>query len=157
MKIQIKVLNKEFYAANKWSTSYFDLPNYQTFGSAAIDLQCTEDITVKRGSSTIIPTGLAIWIGGANKDIAGLIVPRSGLGSKGLILANTIGVIDEDYQGELKIAVWNRTQDTDITLKAGDRIAQLLFVPALKAEWVITEEFTDETKRGFGGFGHTGD
>jgi dUTP pyrophosphatase len=139
----------------------------------------------------MIPTGLAIWIGSSRynsklknpreatllQDIqqwqcfAGLVLPRSGLGTRGLVLANTIGLIDEDYQGELKIAAWNRLdpgektlgyggnysgQDGSIALKAGDRVAQLMVVPVIKAQWEVVDDFSDQTKRGLGGFGSTG-
>lgn len=162
MKIQIKVLNKEFYSDRL-------LPSYATSGSAGIDLVCTEDVTIYPGETKVIPTGLAIWIGSnerlagwLDESVVGLIVPRSGLGTRGLILANTIGVIDEDYQGELKIAAWNRNEfdfspvDKSINLKAGDRVAQLMFVPILKPEWEVVEEFSKNTERGTGSFGSTG-
>ncbi len=167
MKVQIKILNKEFYNNNNL------LPGYQTQGSAAIDLYCTEDITVYPGDVKQIKTGIAVWIGSSggssnhivfSKDVsvAGMILPRSGLGSKGLVLANTVGVIDEDYQGELLVNVWNRTEGTlhqlahSIDLVAGDRFAQLLFMPVIKAEWQIVDEFSNKTNRGEDGFGSTG-
>lgn len=187
MKIEIKILNKEFYATGTEvgdGSVKTDLPSYATRGSAAMDLYCTENITVYPGETKMIPTGLAIWVGSAwvqngiyqiingNIGYAGFIVPRSGLGTKGLVLANTIGLIDEDYQGELKIAAWNRHSpltpidwETDemipndgniIELKAGDRIAQLMFVPVIKAQWDVVEEFSEDTTRGPGGFGSTG-
>lgn len=161
MKIQIKILNKEFYKVEKLGGSYYDTPSYQTFGSAAVDLICTEDVTIYPGETKKIHTGLAIWIGSISNALsyAGLILPRSGLGSKGLVLANTIGLIDEDYQGELIVNVWNRNDslDKDIELKAGDRFAQLMFVPIIKAEWDIVEDFNLNTQRGSLGFGSTDD
>jgi len=167
MKIQIKVLNKEFYKKEKLGGEYYDLPSYQTFGSAAMDLCCTEDITIYPGETRLISTGLAIWIGSdkwGHTDICtmGVIVPRSGLGTRGLILANTIGVIDEDYQGELKLSAWNRHTPNEettlhkIILNAGDRIAQLIFVPIIRAQWGIVDDFESKTNRGDGGFGSTG-
>lgn len=194
MKIQLKILNKEFYADNKivkksgWDkkTEYYpptNLPAYATPGSAGMDLRCTEDITIYPGKTVKIPTGLAMWIGSNVKDkfgcyddasVAGFILPRSGLGERGLILANTIGVIDEDYQGELKISAWNRLEkpyipfcngeadeierfaENTIYLTAGQRIAQLVFMPVIKAQFDIVEEFSNETSRGTGGFGSTG-
>jgi len=180
MKIQIKILNKKFYS-NYQSVMCPEgyiakLPEYGTPGSAAVDLLCTEDAVLHPGETRLIPTGLAIHIGsGGNPcrneqsfSVAGLIVPRSGLGTKGLILANTIGIIDEDYQGELKIAAWNRNTffdnsdiedfvaDSPIHLRAGDRIAQLMFIPFIKTQWEIVDEFSETTQRGVGGFGSTG-
>lgn len=186
MKIELKILNKEFYKKGFKSTGGEDLieyhthlPSYATKGSAAIDLVCTEDLTIYPGETKMIPTGLAIWIG-SNKItcgaidacIAGLILPRSGLGTKGLILANTIGVIDADYQGELMVSAWNRNiskiwggkkgvnEDTYIKpleLKTGNRFAQLMFVPVVKAQWEVVAEFSNKTDRGNGGFGSTGE
>lgn len=188
MKIEMKILNKEFYsymsANGIGNKGKHDLPCYATPGSAGIDLVCTEDVTIYPGETKMIPTGLAIWIGSAPRmgmvngintaellNVAGLILPRSGLGTKGLILANTVGLIDGDYLGELKVAAWNRNKnkicdcnnlscrDTElnqIELKAGDRFAQLVFMPVIKAQFEIVEEFSNETQRGTGGFGHTG-
>lgn len=174
MKIEIKVLNKEFYNVDKLGGSYYDLPQYMTNGSVAMDLCCTEDVTIRPGEVVSIHTGLAIWIGNdSNSPVAGLIMPRSGLGSKGLVLANTIGLIDSDYQGELIINAWNRNsvsvykysynrmysgavenQDR-IELRAGNRIAQLMFVPAIEVQWKEVDEFSNKTARGEGGFGST--
>lgn len=198
MRIEIKVLNKEFYQKEKLGGVYYDLPSYQTFGSVGLDLYCTEDVDLFPGDRKMISTGLAIWIGSdrsalsvkselwGHTDICimGAIVPRSGLGTKGLVLANTIGIIDEDYQGELKISAWNSndrigweniylyedkdcwlgkepydkndSKDSAIQLIAGDRIAQLIFMPVIKAQWDLVEEFSDETRRRNGGFGSTG-
>lgn len=174
MKVAIKILNKEFYRVDKMGGSYYDTPRYQTDGSAGVDLRCTEDVTIYPGETKMISTGLAIWIGAydnhpfhKNVSYAGLMLPRSGLGTKGLILANIIGLIDEDYQGELKISAWNRNEiceyddnehrwNDPIELKAGDRVAQLVFVPVLKAQWEVVEEFSNETERGKGGFNSTG-
>jgi len=181
MKIEVKVLNKEFYIRKKLGAEYYDTPDYQTAGSAAVDLVCTEDVTIMPGETKMIPTGLAIWIGSSqsSQPVAGLVLPRSGLGTKGLILANTIGLIDSDYQGELMVSAWNRNQedrriaefinsgspsvrryaeglkDDGITLRAGDRFAQLMFVPVIKAQFEVVEEFSANTRRGGGGFGST--
>jgi len=158
MKIEIKILNKEFYHKEKLGGGYYDFPQYQTEGSAALDLVCTEDVTIGPNEIKTINTGIAIWIGSSSADVVGLVVPRSGLGTKGLVLANTIGVIDEDYQGELKIAAYNRTFAFPETfkLKAGDRIAQLMFIPVIKAYWDVVKNFNDSTQRGSSGFGSTG-
>lgn len=184
MNIELKVLNKQFYED-------YQLPHYQTQGSAAIDLVCTEDVTIYPGECKMIPTGLAMHIGSERAGIvasggksdglnsamthtfhyAGLILPRSGLGTKGLVLANTIGLIDEDYQGELMVSALNRHRLEDneyydgeenwactnmINLKAGDRFAQLMFIPVIRAQFDIVDEFSSSTNRGAGGFGHTG-
>jgi len=149
-----------------------NLPQYATPGSAAIDLVCMEDCIIYPGEVKMIGTGLAIHIGsGAAKpyNVAGMIVPRSGLGTRGLILSNTIGLIDEDYQGEIKVSVWNRNdiipytlgsgphyQDSHIKLAAGTRFAQLIFIPIIKTQFTIVDEFTLSTDRGTGGFGSTG-
>lgn len=188
MKIEIKVLNKEFYNVEKMGGNYYDLPQYQTLGSCAMDLRCTEDVTIDPGETRMIKTGLAIWIAsaypycGQSNAVAGIILPRSGLGTKGLVLANTIGLIDEDYQGELKIAAWNRNDKIEyspsgypldkeikkrhnnrpdeyykvIELKAGDRVAQLIFVPIVKPTFKMVENFSINTQRGQAGFGSTG-
>lgn len=148
MTIEIKILNKEFYTAD-------NLPTYATQGSAAIDLVCTKTITLYPQERIVIPTGLAIWVGSANNDYVGLIVPRSGLGTQGLILANTIGVIDADYQDELKVSVWNTSKGL-ISINSGDRFAQLLFSAILKLRWYVVDEFSSKTTR-TGGFGSTGD
>lgn len=158
MKIELKILNKEFYSSDS-------LPKYATRGSAAVDLVSIEDIIIHPGETKAIFTGLAVWIASSKEaypgwqydmGVAGLIIPRSGLGTKGLVLANTIGVIDEDYQGEIIAQAWNRDRNNLIELRAGERIAQLMFVPVGKAEWVVVDEFSEPTERGEGGFGSTG-
>lgn len=178
MRIEIKILNKEFYRDEEYC-----LPKYTTSGSAAVDLICTKDIILYPGETAAIHTGLAVWIGSHNdvwkrpgdqewtqNHYVGLIVPRSGLGTKGLVLANTIGVIDEDYQGELIVQAWNRNTTFDeyqvncndatpcghIVLRPRERFAQLLFFPSIKADWQIVDEFTNKTRRGENGFGSTG-
>lgn len=172
MKIQMKVLNKEFYRRDKLGGMHYDTPLYQTSGAAAVDLVCTKDIYLHAGDTQCVHTGLAIWIGSNklprgsdeiydnvcdNHGVSGLILPRSGLGTKGLILANTIGLIDEDYQGELLIQIWNRNKAGMLCLEAGDRFAQLLFIPIIKARFEIVEDFNTDTQRGAAGFGSTGD
>lgn len=186
MKIQLKILNKKFYYEESNGMLLNPLPDYATPGSAALDLIVTEDVTIAPGEAKMIPTGLAIWIGGAKKKYlhggfgiseevyyTGLILPRSGLGTKGLILGNTIGLIDQDYQGELKVNAWNRNSlyslisrkedkplyeiNKPIELKAGNRFAQLMFIPVIKASFEIVEKFSNSTERGEGGFNSTGD
>lgn len=154
MSIELKILNKVFYEE-------YSLPHYATSGSAGIDLVTTRALTIFPGDIIPIPTGLSMHIGSECDNLMGVVVPRSGLGTKGLVLANTIGIIDEDYQGEIIIQAWNKSSATwisnePIVLKAGDRIAQLIFVPVMKARFSIVEEFTNKTSRGDGGFGSTG-
>jgi len=183
MKVEIKVLPpaKGFYTHNYTKPSnscgyegppVIDeqlLPKYATPGSAAMDLICIEDITLSPGETKMIHTGLSIWLGVKWRDVAALILPRSGLGHKGLILGNGTGLIDEDYQGELMVSAWNRnkkgfidrgdgcSRETGmIELKVGDRFAQLVIVPVIKAQWDLVEEFSTTTERGQGGFGSSG-
>lgn len=131
------------------------MPDYATPGSAGLDLRaCTEDTQIiQPGETILIPTGMAIHID--NTYHAALILPRSGLGHKhGIVLGNLVGLIDSDYQGQLFVSCWNRSQDP-FELKPMERIAQLVIVPVVQAEFHIVDEFT-ETDRGEGGFGSTG-
>ena len=131
------------------------LPEYATEGSAGLDLRaCLEkSITLEPGQTELIPTGIAIHIGDPN--LAAIILPRSGLGHKhGIVLGNLVGLIDSDYQGQLFVSCWNRGQET-FTIEIGDRIAQLVFVPVVQAQFKLVEEF-DESFRGEGGFGSSG-
>lgn len=209
MKIELKILEngKEFYKQTprgKRLGYQRDLPDYATEGSAGVDLRAIKDYTIYPGLTETIETGIAIHIGGGGNRrpvqefhkptdeigliatyepllIMGMIVPRSGLGSKGLILGNTLGIIDEDYQGEILINAWNRLESAvevreiegfrktglspcfreveinSIQIKAGDRIAQLIFLPIIKAQFEVVEEFSSITQRGSGGFGHSGE
>lgn len=162
MKVEIKILNKKFYGEERNDMLLNTLPSYATPGAAALDLVCTKDYDIKPQQRVLIPTGLAIWIGSGISDnllgVAGMILPRSGLGTKGLVLANTVGLIDEDYQGELKISAWNNLAfgDSTIKLTSGDRIAQIMFIPVLKVAFNVVDEFSDATNRGAGGFGSSG-
>lgn len=188
MKIELKILNKDFYSSmtdGRFVEVRVDnLPQYATSGSAGVDLRATKDYVIYPGETVAIPTGIAIHIGSSlnpsegfqSEDMSfymmGMIVPRSGLGTKGLVLANTIGIIDEDYQGEIIIQAWNRknkeylapifheswgvTDKNAIKIQAGDRIAQLVFVPIVKAQFHVVEEFTHTTERGTGSFGSSG-
>jgi len=133
----------------------FPLPKYETEGSAGMDLRACidETITLEPGQTQLIPTGIAIHIG--DPKLAATILPRSGLGHKhGIVLGNLVGLIDSDYQGQLFISCWNRGQTT-FSIEAGDRIAQLVFLPVVQAEFKLVEEF-DESFRGEGGFGSSG-
>ena len=133
-----------------------DLPTYGTYGSAGVDLRAaiTEPAWIAPGESVKIPLGIAIHINDPN--YAAMILPRSGLGSKGLVLGNLVGLIDSDYQGELSAAMWNRTTNEPFTINPLDRIAQLIFVPVVHAKFNIVDEFPTETERGRGGYGSTG-
>ncbi len=130
-------------------------PHFATPGSAAMDLcACLEsDVTLKAGARQVLPTGVAIALPSA--DYVALICARSGLASKhGITMANGVGVIDSDYRGELRVALFNES-DTDYTIHDGDRIAQLMVLPVVQPTLEFVEEL-DETERGVGGFGSTG-
>ena len=131
------------------------LPEYATQGSAGLDLRACLDapLTLNPGETQLIPTGLSIYLEDAN--IAAMILPRSGLGHKhGIVLGNLVGLIDSDYQGELMVSCWNRGQQA-FTINVGERLAQLIIVPVVQAEFNIVTEFKS-TQRGEGGFGHSG-
>ena len=131
------------------------LPHYATDGSAGLDLRAllNEPLILEPGQTHLIPTGLAIHI--ADPALAAMILPRSGLGHKhGIVLGNLVGLIDSDYQGQLMVSCWNRSEQA-FTIEPGERIAQLVLVPVLQANLEIVEEF-DNSARGAGGFGHTG-
>ncbi|MEA3250804.1 MAG: dUTP diphosphatase [Pseudomonadota bacterium] len=133
----------------------YPLPHYATQGSAGMDLRALLDapLTLAPGACELVRTGLAAHI--ADPGLAGMILPRSGLGHKhGIVLGNLIGLIDSDYQGELLISVWNRGQ-TPFTLEPGERLAQFVLVPVVQAEIEIVEDFA-VSQRGAGGFGHSG-
>ncbi|HVE43676.1 MAG TPA: dUTP diphosphatase [Gammaproteobacteria bacterium] len=133
----------------------FPLPRYETPDAAGIDLRACikEKLTLLPGETHLIQTGIAIHI--ANPHIAAVIVPRSGLGHKhGIVLGNLIGLIDPDYQGALMVSCWNRSQTT-YTVEPGDRVAQLVFLPIIRANFEIVGSFL-ESERGEGGFGHSG-
>ncbi len=133
----------------------FPLPEYATSGSAGLDLRAMlqADVTLEPGQTLLIPTGLSIHI--ADPNLAALILPRSGLGHKhGIVLGNLVGLIDSDYQGELMVSCWNRGQ-TAFTIAVGERIAQLMLVPVIQAQFELVSEF-DNSERGAGGFGHSG-
>ena len=146
--IEIKKLDESFIAE-------YGLPQYTTAGSAGLDLRaCLDnDLTIAAGSTELIPTGLAIHI--KDPQLAAMILPRSGMGHKyGIVLGNLVGLIDSDYQGQLFVSCWNRSSE-DFTLKRGDRLAQLIFVPVVQVQFNTVEDFNDSS-RGTGGFGHTG-
>lgn len=146
--IQLKILDPRL-------GQEFPLPAYATPDSAGLDLRAClkEALTLAPGSTHLLPTGLAIFI--ANPAIAAVILPRSGLGHKhGIVLGNLVGLIDADYQGELKVSCWNRSEEA-YTVEPGDRIAQLVFLPIVRAHFAVVDEF-HASSRGAGGFGHSG-
>ncbi len=133
----------------------FPLPTYATPGSAGLDLRACldEPLVLAAGETKLIPTGMAIHI--ADPTLAAVILPRSGLGHKhGIVLGNLVGLIDSDYQGQLMVSCWNRSHEV-FTIEPGDRIAQLVFVPVVQADFNLVNDF-DESERGTGGFGHSG-
>lgn len=147
-KIQLKILDTRL-------GNDIPMPHYATDGSAGIDLRaCIEsEITLQPGETTLIPTGIAIHIN--DQQLAAVLLPRSGLGHKhGIVLGNLVGLIDSDYQGQVFVSCWNRGQQA-FTINIAERIAQMVFIPVVQAEFELVSEFT-ETERGAGGFGHTG-
>lgn len=133
----------------------FPLPQYATPGSAGLDLRAMlqAELCLEPGQTVLIPTGLSIHI--ADPGLAAMILPRSGLGHKhGIVLGNLVGLIDSDYQGELMVSCWNRSQQA-FTIGIGERIAQLVLVPVVQAHFELVTDF-DESQRGAGGFGHSG-
>jgi dUTP pyrophosphatase len=131
------------------------LPTYATPGSAGLDLRVCLDapIDIQPQETVLLPTGLAIYIGDPN--LAAVILPRSGLGHQhGIVLGNLVGLIDSDYQGPLKISCWNRGNEV-FTVNPGDRIAQLVFLPIVRPDFMLVDTFTT-SERGEGGFGSSG-
>jgi dUTP pyrophosphatase len=147
--VQLKILDSRI-------GTEFPMPTYATKKSAGIDLcACNkEPLTLKPGDCELIPTGISIYL--EDPNITALITPRSGLGSKkGIVLGNLTGVIDADYQGPLMVPLWNRGKE-DFILEPGTRMAQMLIVPIIHADFQIVNEFNEQSQRGEGGFGHTG-
>ena len=146
--IQLKILDQRI-------GNEFELPQHATDGSAGLDLRACTEFTLELGPGSVelIPTGLALYI--ADPGLAGMLLPRSGLGHKhGIVLGNLVGLIDSDYQGQLYVSCWNRSE-TAFTIEPGDRIAQLVIVPVVQASFDIVDEFAS-TDRGMGGFGSSG-
>jgi dUTP pyrophosphatase len=133
------------------------LPDYATAGAAALDLRACiyEPMTIKPGEVKLIPTGFAMHLD--DENIAAMIIPRSGLGHKyGIVLGNSVGLIDSDYQGQIFVSVWNRNNTLDeFVINPMDRIAQMIIVPVLKVAFNVVAEF-EQSNRGEGGFGSTG-
>lgn len=131
------------------------LPSYATSGSAGLDIRACldEPVTLLPGDTVLIPSGFAIHI--EDQQLAAVLLPRSGLGHKhGIVLGNLLGLIDSDYQGQVFVSCWNRGNDP-FTIEIGERIAQMVLVPVVQAEFSIVGNF-DESSRGEGGFGHSG-
>ncbi len=148
MHIQLKPLNPKL-------GNEIPLPQPATSGAAGVDLRACLDapLHLPPGAAVLVPTGFALHIG--DPGVAALILPRSGLGHRhGLVLGNLTGVIDADYQGEIFVSCWNRGLAA-VQIVPGERIAQMLFVPVLRAQFIVVTEFA-ASQRGAGGFGHTG-
>jgi dUTP pyrophosphatase len=131
-------------------------PAYATTGSAGLDLRACLDapLTLAPNAWQLVPTGMAIHL--ADPGYAALILPRSGLGHKhGIVLGNLVGLIDSDYQGQLMVSAWNRS-DVAFTIEPMERIAQLVIVPVVQAQFRVVDAFGAETERGTGGYGSTG-
>ena len=146
--VQIKVLDPRL-------GTEFPLPDYATPGSAGMDLRaCVEGtLTIEPGETRLIPTGFAMHM--QDTDLAAVILPRSGLGHKhGIVLGNLVGLIDSDYQGQVFVSCWNRS-DSAFSIEPGARIAQLAFLPVVQVQWERVDDF-ESSDRGGGGFGHTG-
>jgi dUTP pyrophosphatase len=147
MQIALKILDARL--GRDWP-----LPAHATAGSAGMDLRACIDAPVQLdpGQTSMISAGIAIYI--ANPGYAAIILPRSGLGAKGLVLGNLVGLIDSDYQGAITMACWNRAAEP-FTISPGDRIAQLVILPVTQAQFVLVDSF-EVSSRGDGGYGHTG-
>ena len=133
----------------------FPFPDYATGGSAGMDLGACldETVTLQAGETRLIPTGFALHM--EDTGLAAVILPRSGLGHKhGIVLGNLVGLIDSDYQGQVYVSCWNRS-GCAFEIQPGARIAQLVFLPVVRAQWQVVTEF-ESSDRGEGGFGHTG-
>ena len=146
--VQIKILDPRL-------GTEFPLPDYATAGSAGVDLRACLDeaMTISPGQTRLIPTGFAMHM--EDSGMAAVILPRSGLGHKhGIVLGNLVGLIDSDYQGQVYVSCWNRS-DSGFDVEPGARIAQMVFLPVVQACWELVKDF-DSSDRGGGGFGHTG-
>jgi dUTP pyrophosphatase len=147
MQIDVKILDSRLND---------NLPAYATPGSAGLDLRACLDapLTLQPNAWQLVPTGMAIYL--EDPGFAALILPRSGLGHKhGIVLGNLVGLIDSDYQGQLMVSAWNRSS-TAFTIEPMERIAQLVVVPVVQAQFKIVEEFPAASQRGEGGYGSTG-
>ncbi len=148
-QIETKILNPKL-------GKEIPLPAYATDGSAGLDIRACIDeaITLEPGDSKLIGSGFAIHIN--NPQIMAVLVARSGLGVKhGIVIAQAAGIIDSDYNGEIFVALWNRSK-ASYTVQPGERICQMIFVPVIQTELLVVEQFSENTERGDGGFGSTG-
>ncbi len=146
--IQLKIIDSRI-------GSEFPLPEYATSGSAGVDMRACVDapLTLEPGETHLIPTGIALHID--DPSLAAVLLPRSGLGHKhGIVLGNLVGLIDSDYQGQVFVSCWNRGKES-FTIQPGERIAQMVFVPVVRAEFETVVSF-QKSDRGDGGFGHSG-
>lgn len=147
-KLQVRILDPRLGAE-------FPMPDYASAGAAGVDLRACLDapLTLAPGETELLPTGMAIHIGDPN--LAAVVLPRSGLGHKhGIVLGNLVGLIDSDYQGQLMVSCWNRGH-TAFTVEPGERVAQLVLVPVVRAQFEVVEDFAPSA-RGAGGFGSSG-
>jgi dUTP pyrophosphatase len=151
--IEIKVLDQRLH---EWG-----LPKYQTPLAAAIDLFACIDEPLQlqpQQAAVLIPSGIALHMD--SSELCAVILPRSGLGhKKGLVLGNSVGLIDADYTAQCFISVWNRNpadSNATITIQPGERIAQMMFLPVVRPTFTVVEEFSTTSQRGSGGFGSTG-
>ena len=147
MQVDIKILDERLREA---------MPTYATPGSAGLDLRAclAEPLTLAPNAWQLVPTGMALYL--ADPHYAAMILPRSGMGHKhGIVLGNLVGLIDSDYQGQLMVSAWNRT-DVAFTIEPMERIAQLVIVPVVQASFNVVKEFADVSQRATGGYGSTG-
>ena len=147
MQIDVQILDPRLHE---------QMPAYATPGSAGLDLRACLDqaVTLEANAWQLVPTGLAIHL--ADPGYAALILPRSGLGHKhGIVLGNLVGLIDSDYQGQLMVSAWNRS-DVPFTIQPMERIAQLVIVPVVQARFRVVDAFAHTSERGAGGYGSTG-
>lgn len=147
-KIELKILDERI-------GKEFPLPRRGTDGAAGMDLiACLDEhLRIEPGEAHLIPTGIAIHIN--DPQVAAMLLPRSGLGHKhGIVLGNLVGLIDSDYQGQVFVSLWNRGRERFV-VEPGDRIAQMVFVPVVPVEFEVVDKF-EESRRGSGGFGHSG-
>jgi dUTP pyrophosphatase len=147
MNVQLKILDARLKD---------QLPCYATTGSAGLDLRACVDapLTIAPGQTVMISTGMSIYL--ADPNVAALILPRSGLGAKqGIVLGNLVGLIDSDYQGPLMVPCWNRGTQPFV-MQAMERMAQMVIVPVVQAQFTVVDDFVTATARGAGGFGSTG-
>ena len=145
--LQLKILDARI-------GTLWPLPSYATIASAGMDLRAciAQELTLAPGETAMVSAGIAVYLNDAN--FAAVLLPRSGLGAKGLVLGNLVGLIDADYQGPINMACWNRSS-TAFTIQPGDRVAQLVILPIARVTFQIVDEFV-ATERGNGGYGHTG-